>query len=268
MIYKDWKADPNWRSYMYQRSKADRFSTVQKDPLSVGADPLGDDTMTVDIMGMAHSDLYRKHDFCLISSDDSMSDLAIRLRKEGRRVTGVGRRQAPPSFLQHCDAFIYIDPANRYELLMDEGLVMSVALCIALAAFGQEKCEWVRMKTIISSLHSWDLGLESPNYYGYTGYDEIIDVMDVYLQGVEDTSGEIVLKVPPKPTSQEVPRGLEEVAQYLYHKWVWFTKDSQMNDILLACIPTCVHAVATARNEVKAAVNNFRRRRKGCASPS
>lgn len=108
---------------MYQRSKADRFSTVQKDPLSVGADPLGDDTMTVDIMGMAHSDLYRKHDFCLISSDDSMSDLAIRLRKEGRRVTGVGRRQAPPSFLQHCDAFIYIDPANRYELLMDEGLV-------------------------------------------------------------------------------------------------------------------------------------------------
>lgn len=36
---------------------------------------------------------------------------------------GVGRRQAPEEFLQNCDAFMYIDPANRFELLDNEGLV-------------------------------------------------------------------------------------------------------------------------------------------------
>lgn len=38
-------------------------------------------------------------------------------------VRGVGRRQAPKEFLDNCDAFMYIDPANRYELLDNEGLV-------------------------------------------------------------------------------------------------------------------------------------------------
>lgn len=30
-----------------------------------------------------------------------------------------------------------------------------MALCIALAAAGQERCDWVRMKTIVNSLHAW-----------------------------------------------------------------------------------------------------------------
>lgn len=108
---------------MYQFSKADRFSSVQRDPVPPGSNALGDDTMTVDIMKMASSDMYQNHDFCLISSTESMADLAARLRAAGRRVIGVGRRQAPGKFLKSCDAFIHIDPANRYELLMDEGLV-------------------------------------------------------------------------------------------------------------------------------------------------
>lgn len=40
--------------------------------------------------------------------------------------------------------------------------------------------------------------------------------MDTYVTGVEDTSGEVVVKVPPKPKAGEVPRGLEDVATYLY----------------------------------------------------
>lgn len=40
--------------------------------------------------------------------------------------------------------------------------------------------------------------------------------MDTYVTGVEDTSGEVVVKVPPKPREGEVPRGLEDVATYLY----------------------------------------------------
>ncbi|CAM9565137.1 unnamed protein product [Laminaria digitata] len=154
---------------------------------------------------------------------------------------------------------MYIDPANRYELLMDEVLVISVALCVALAALRQERCDWVRIKTIASSLHAWDLGLEPPNWFGYSDYGEMVEVMGTYVQGVEDTSGEAVVKVPPKP-AKEVPRGLEEVATYLYAKWSTFTKDPQMNDILVACIPACVQAVAVSRAEMKVAVKRFQQR--------
>lgn len=60
-----------------------------------------------------------------------------------------------------------------------------------------------------------DLGLETPNWYGYNDYGKMVEVMDTYVQGVEDTSGEVVVKVPPKPP-KEVPPGLEEVTAYLY----------------------------------------------------
>ena len=50
---------------------------------------------------------------------------------------GVGRRQAPEEFLQNCDAFMYIDPANRFELLDNEGLVRSAALGFGSEIFGQ-----------------------------------------------------------------------------------------------------------------------------------
>lgn len=79
--------------------------------------------MTVDVVNVARSDAYKNCEFCLVSSNDSMAELAARLRAEGRVVRGVGRRQASEKFLKNCDSFMYIDPANRYELLMDEGLV-------------------------------------------------------------------------------------------------------------------------------------------------
>ena len=67
-----------------------------------------------------------------------------------------------------------------------------------------------------------DLGLEHPNWFGYADYGEMVEVMGTYVQGVEDTSGEAVVKVPPKP-AKEVPRGLEELTTYLYAvcRWDW-----------------------------------------------
>ncbi|CAN0057073.1 unnamed protein product [Ectocarpus sp. 13 AM-2016] len=237
VIYADWNKTLDWRSELFGRSKARDFQLLQREPLPLGSNPLADDTMTAEVLALARSEELKKHEFCLLSADGSLSELAAKLRGEGRVVRGVGRRQAPKEFVDNCDAFMYIDPANRYELLDNEGLVISVALCIALAAAGQERCDWVRMKTIVNSLHAWDLGLESPNYFGYSDYDEMVVKMDTYVTGVEDTSGEVVVKVPPKPKAGEVPRGLEDVATYLYTKWVSFTDEPRMNDILLACIP-------------------------------
>lgn len=76
-------------------------------------------------MKIASSETFRGFDFCLISVTESMGSLARRLKAEGRHVVGVGLRQAPEAFCRECDSFLYMDPANRYELLMDEGLVSS-----------------------------------------------------------------------------------------------------------------------------------------------
>ncbi|CAM9836206.1 unnamed protein product [Ectocarpus sp. 6 AP-2014] len=257
VIYADWNKTQDWRSELFGRSKARDFKLLQRESLPPGSNPLGDDTMTAEVLALARSEELNKYEFCLLSADGSLSELAAKLRGEGRAVRGVGRRQAPKEFLDNCDTFMYIDPANRYELLDNEGLVISVALCIALAAAGQERCDWVRMKTIVNSLHAWDLGLESPNYFGYSDYDEMVVKMDAYVTGVEDTSGEVVVKVPPKPKAGEVPRGLEDVATYLYAKWVSFTNEPRMNDILLACIPACLQALAVARGEMDIAVKRF-----------
>lgn len=60
-----------------------------------------------------------------------------------------------------------------------------------------------------------DLGLEDPNWYGYTDYDVMIEEMLLYVHGVEDTSGEVVLRVPPE-SAGKVQAGLEDVAYYLH----------------------------------------------------
>lgn len=79
-----------------------------------------------DMMKISKSETFRDFDFCLISTTDSMAYLAGRLQALGRHVTGMGPRQAPTTFSSKCDSFVYMDPANRYELLMDEGLVSRV----------------------------------------------------------------------------------------------------------------------------------------------
>jgi len=43
--------------------------------------------------------------FCLVSSDGDFTPLAIHLRGAGKRVVGIGTKQASTSFRQSCDAF-------------------------------------------------------------------------------------------------------------------------------------------------------------------
>lgn len=151
----------SWRSYLYKRSKADIFKMLQRDPLPPGSNALGDDTMTADVMAVAHSEPFKDCEFCLVSSNGSMAELARRLREEGRMVRGAGRRQATRAFLENCDAFSYIDPANRYELLMDEGLVsvhlyvcIYVHVCIMHMCTGMLYLLWSlpRFATLVRSL--------------------------------------------------------------------------------------------------------------------
>lgn len=58
-----------------------------------------------------------------------------------------------------------------------------------------------------------DLGLHPPSWYGYEDYEGIIETMGVYEQGMGDSSGEVVVRVP-RPETQ-IPRGYESVARDL-----------------------------------------------------
>jgi hypothetical protein len=59
--------------------------------------------MTIDAVELMFAN--RADVFCLVSSDGDFTPLAIHLRGAGKRVVGIGTKQASTSFRQSCDAF-------------------------------------------------------------------------------------------------------------------------------------------------------------------
>lgn len=66
-----------------------------------------DSAMTIDAMDILHS---KDVDvFVLVSSDSDFTGLATRIREEGLRVIGVGRRITPLTFVNACDEFLLLE---------------------------------------------------------------------------------------------------------------------------------------------------------------
>jgi hypothetical protein len=53
--------------------------------------------------------------FCIVSSDGDFIGLAKRIRREGRRVFGLGRASAPKLYKSACDDFLCLDSAKPVE---------------------------------------------------------------------------------------------------------------------------------------------------------
>lgn len=66
-----------------------------------------DSAMLIDAMDILSQK--RVHGFILVSSDSDFTGLATRIREEGLRVIGVGRRTTPLSFVKACEDFILIE---------------------------------------------------------------------------------------------------------------------------------------------------------------
>lgn len=47
--------------------------------------------------------------FVLVSSDSDFTSLAMRIREEGFRVVGIGRKTTPPASVKACDQFVHIE---------------------------------------------------------------------------------------------------------------------------------------------------------------
>ena len=69
-----------------------------------------DSALIIDAMDL----LYLQHFdcFCIVSSDSDFTRLASRIREQGKYVVGIGEKKTPSSFVNACNEFIHIEPAN------------------------------------------------------------------------------------------------------------------------------------------------------------
>ncbi|WP_201575173.1 NYN domain-containing protein [Psychrobacter sp. H8-1] len=63
--------------------------------------------MVIEAMDLLYSQRY--DGFCLISSDSDFTSLALRIRKNGVKVFGFGKRSTVDAFAKSCDQFFYVE---------------------------------------------------------------------------------------------------------------------------------------------------------------
>lgn len=79
---------------------------IQQFRFTVGKN-ITDSAMTIDAMDILHS---RSVDvFVLVSSDSDFTGLATRIREEGLRVVGVGKKTTARAFVNACDEFLLLE---------------------------------------------------------------------------------------------------------------------------------------------------------------
>ena len=66
-----------------------------------------DIAMVIDAMDILHSKSVET--FILVTSDSDFTGLAIRIREDGIKVIGIGRKTVPSSFVKGCEEFIFIE---------------------------------------------------------------------------------------------------------------------------------------------------------------
>ena len=70
-----------------------------------------DSAMMIDAMDILQQK--KVNTFVLVTSDSDFTKLATRVREDGLKVIGVGRRTAPKSFVKACDEFVMLENLGR-----------------------------------------------------------------------------------------------------------------------------------------------------------
>ena len=77
-----------------------------------------DSAMIIDAMDILYSN--NVDGFCIVSSDSDFTRLAIRLRKSGKHVIGMGEKKTPKPFSTACNAFKYLEILAEEEVQSNE----------------------------------------------------------------------------------------------------------------------------------------------------
>ena len=73
-----------------------------------------DGALIIDAMDMLYTD--NLDGFCIVSSDSDYTRLAIKLRERDKRVLGIGRKTTPPSLVNACHVFTYIETITGVDV--------------------------------------------------------------------------------------------------------------------------------------------------------
>jgi uncharacterized protein (TIGR00288 family) len=107
-IYGDWTSEKmkGWRALLLEYA----IQPIQQFSNTVGKNST-DSALIIDAMDL----LYLQHFdcFCIVSSDSDFTRLASRIREQGKYVVGIGEKKTPSSFVNACNEFIHIEPANQ-----------------------------------------------------------------------------------------------------------------------------------------------------------
>lgn len=82
------------------------IKTMQQFAFTTGKNAT-DGFMMIDAMDLLYTN--RFDGFCIVSSDSDFTALAIRLKEQGVKVYGFGRKQTPLAFINACSQFIYVE---------------------------------------------------------------------------------------------------------------------------------------------------------------
>lgn len=106
-IYGDWTSEKmkGWKPLLLEYA----IQPIQQFSNTVGKNST-DSALIIDAMDL----LYLQHFdcFCIVSSDSDFTRLASRIREQGKYVVGIGEKKTPSSFVNACNEFIHIEPAN------------------------------------------------------------------------------------------------------------------------------------------------------------
>ena len=102
--YGDWSSTrlAGWRQQMQQHA----VQPVQQFAYTTGKNAT-DSALIIDAMDLLYTG--NIDTFCLVTSDSDFTRLATRLREAGKRVYGIGSRNASTAFQNACDRFTYVE---------------------------------------------------------------------------------------------------------------------------------------------------------------
>lgn len=154
-----------------------------------------DSALIIDAMDLLYSDSLDA--FALVSSDSDFTGLAIRLRRSGKTVYGLGLRKTPQSLVAACDKFIYLEvlgdeadePAAESPPLPDLKRLLTRAINSRAGDDG-----WAHLGAVGSYLSSADTSFDSRNY----GFPRLIALAEaqsyVEVENTGDGSARVRLK--------------------------------------------------------------------------
>ena len=165
--------------------------------------------MVIEAMDLLYSQRY--DGFCLISSDSDFTSLALRIRKNGVKVFGFGKRSTVDAFAKSCDQFFYVEDLiqnNNPKNIIEKNKVNNKVVQITKWDGNRLKCDtkllntlrqvidsnpqaekdrWVNLSSVGQELKKERKELV-PTTYGYDSISELLRAIDLFeVRKIEST---------------------------------------------------------------------------------